>query len=608
MFQIFNVIESGNPSHFTFSGGESNLFDGVRVNFAKLLEEGYAVPLKARDTVYGVLVLGRQQGHEPITPFEIEFMQTAAANVSVALETAALYHEAQETATKLKEVDLLKNQFMANMSHELRTPLNSIIGFSRVMLKGIDGPLTDMQETDLNAIYESGRHLLELINDILDISKINSGKMDIIFEPVDLKAMIKSVMSTAMGFIKGKAINLRTDVPDDLPTIVADGRRIRQVLTNLLGNAGKFTKQGFIKVAVTYDDHQVITTVQDTGIGIPADRIHAVFEQFEQVDSSSTRKYGGTGLGVPISREFVRLHGGDMWIQESIVGKGTTFAFSLPIRGPEELSDDKEEIGTGRSPKEPSRVILAVDDDITVITLFRRYLEKRGYRVFGLTSGDQVVEEAKRLKPSAITLDVIMPDKNGWTVIQELKSDPETSKIPIIICSIIGETDKALSMGIANYLLKPISENDLLDALASLEQPETDGYVLVVDDNPDDRKLMHRILENAGYIVKGADGGAEAIAKIAEKPPQLVILDLMMPDVDGFVVLEELKSNKVTRHIPVLVVTAKELSSVEQKLLNQRAQALLQKGLFTQQQLLADVSTALERLSIAGDNNLTHPS
>jgi CheY-like chemotaxis protein len=194
-----------------------------------------------------------------------------------------------------------------------------------------------------------------------------------------------------------------------------------------------------------------------------------------------------------------------------------------------------------------------------------------------------------------------MPGKDGWTVIQELKTDPETSQIPIIICSIIGETDKALSMGIAHYLLKPIAENDLLDTLARIEHPDTGGYVLVVDDNPDDRKLLHRILENAGYTVKEADGGAEAIEKIAEKPPYLVVLDLMMPDVDGFVVLEKLKGNKSTRHIPVVVVTAKELSSLEQQLLNQRALTLLQKGLFDQKQLLVDVSTALERLSYTGE-------
>jgi CheY-like chemotaxis protein len=493
----------------------------------------------------------------------------------------------------------LKNQFMANMSHELRTPLNSIIGFSRVMLKGIDGPITEMQETDLEAIYDSGRHLLNLINDILDISKINAGKMEVIFEPVDLGALVESVMSTAMGFVKDKPVKLLTDMPDDLPNIVADSRRIRQVLINLLGNAGKFTEEGFIKVSASWDDYQVLISVQDTGIGIPADRIHAVFEQFEQVDSSSSRRYQGTGLGVPLSREFVRMHGGDMWIQQSVVGEGTTFCFSLPIGGP----DAVEEMGPA-SDSAQGRVVLTVDDDASVITLFRRYLEQHGYKVFGLTRGDRVLEEAIRLKPYAITLDVLMPGRDGWSVIRELKSNPATHDIPIIICSVLGERDRGISMGVADYLTKPISEQALLDTLAHLGDGNgagrggSGGTCLVVDDNPDDRKLLRRLLENAGYDVSEAVGGAAAITQIDREAPGLVILDLMMPEVDGFEVLEHLKRDEATRGIPVVVVTAKELTQEDRVRLQQRVEALLQKGLFDQQQLLSDVRAALNRLAV----------
>jgi signal transduction histidine kinase/CheY-like chemotaxis protein len=565
----------------------------VNFGLASKLVEGYAVPLAARDVVYGVLCLGRQIDHEPIDELEREFIRTAGANISVALETASLYLDAQETAEKLKEVDQLKNQFMANMSHELRTPLNSIIGFSRVMLKGIDGPLTEMQQTDLSAIYDSGRHLLDLINDILDISKINAGKMEVVFEPVDVKAMISSVLSTALGFVKDKPVKLLSDVPDDLPNVVADGRRIRQVLTNLIGNAGKFTAEGFIKISATYDDYQVIVSVQDTGIGIPQDRIHAVFEQFEQVDSSSTRQYGGTGLGVPLSREFVRMHGGEMWIQESVVGQGTTFCFSLPIGGPDSAREEE----TPEDIDPMAKVVLTVDDDEGVVTLFRRYLEKQGYRVFGLTSSERVVEEAKRLKPYAITLDVIMPGQDGWQTIQALKSDSETRDIPILICSIVGDKDKGLSMGVADYLVKPISEQQLLRALDRIDNGERDGHVLIVDDNPDDRKLLRRILESADYSVTEVDGGEAAIDHIGGDPPMLVVLDLMMPEVDGFAVLENLKANSATRQIPVVVVTAKELGAEERQRLQQRVESLLQKGLFDQQQLLSDVTSALERLS-----------
>jgi signal transduction histidine kinase/DNA-binding response OmpR family regulator/putative methionine-R-sulfoxide reductase with GAF domain len=589
MLEVYSVVETRTPKHLNFRGQHSGMLAGLQTDIKSDLVEGYAVPLAARDAIYGVVVLGRQRGHEPIDELEREFMRTVGANVSVALETASLYQEAQETAERLREVDELKNQFMANMSHELRTPLNSIIGFSRVMLKGIDGPLSEMQETDLQAIYDSGRHLLDLINDILDISKINAGKMEISFEPVDLGEMIESVMSTALGFVKDKPIKLRTDVPEDLPDVIADGRRIRQVLTNLLGNAGKFTEEGFIEVSATYDDYQVIVNVKDTGIGIPPERIHAVFEQFEQVDSSSTRRYGGTGLGVPLSREFVRMHGGDMWIQESIVGEGTTFSFSLPIGGPDAA------VGEPSGPAD-ARVVLAVDDDKDVITLFRRYLEEQGYRVFGLTKGDRVVEEAKRLKPYAITLDVMMPGEDGWSVIRRLKADPETRDIPVIICSILSDRDKGLSMGVADYLVKPISEDDLLEALERVEI-DPGGHVLVVDDNPDDRKLLRRILENGSFHVVEAEGGEVAIEHIHDDPPSLIVLDLMMPDVDGFAVLEHLKGNQVTRQIPVVVVTAKELTPEMRLQLQQRVESLLQKGLFDQEQLLSDVSMALERLS-----------
>jgi signal transduction histidine kinase/DNA-binding response OmpR family regulator/putative methionine-R-sulfoxide reductase with GAF domain len=590
LMEIYDVVETRTPKSLDFQSRDRRLWRQLEADIQTELVEGYAVPLAARDVVYGVAVLSRQRGHDPIDDLEREFMQTVGANVSVALETASLYQEAQETAERLREVDELKNQFMANMSHELRTPLNSIIGFSRVMLKGIDGPLSDMQETDLQAIYDSGRHLLELINDILDISKINAGKMEISFEPVDLASMIESVMSTALGFVKDKPIKLRTDVPEGLPTVIADGRRVRQVLTNLLGNAGKFTEEGYIKIAATYDDYQVIINVEDTGIGIPPERIHAVFEQFEQVDSSSTRRYGGTGLGVPLSREFVRMHGGDMWIQESIVGKGTTFSFSLPIGGPDAA------VGEPGGPPD-AQTILAVDDDEGVITLFRRYLEDEGYRVFGLTKGERVVEEAKRLKPYAITLDVMMPEEDGWSVIRRLKADPETRDIPVIICSILSDRDKGLSMGVADYLVKPISEHDLLDALDRVEISQ-EGHVLVVDDNADDRKLLRRILENGAIEVMEAEGGQAAIELIHDDPPELVVLDLMMPDVDGFAVLEHLKSDQETRQIPVIVVTAKELTPEMRARLQQRVESLLQKGIFDQEQLLADVSDALHRLSV----------
>ena len=595
---IYQVIEGQEAAYIDFQGRQDSWTLRFTAGLSEPLIEAYAVRLAVREVVYGVLLVGRHADGKALDEQVRELVDTIGINISVALETAALYQEAQRTADQLKEVDRLKSEFLANMSHELRTPLNSIIGFSRVILKGIDGPLTDMQQTDLTAIYESGTQLLNLINDILDISKIDAGKMEFNFELTNLKELIKSVMLVSRALVKDTGVKLLTDVPDELPSVSADTRRIRQVLTNLLSNAAKFTEDGYIKVAATHDNYQVIVTVADTGIGIPPERINAVFERFEQVDSSSTRSYGGTGIGMPLSLQFVKAHGGELWL-DSTVGRGTTFFFSLPIERPPEpvatLDEDEEE----RPHNPTSRIVLAVDDDLDIITIFRRYLEKQGYIVFGLTDGSRVVEEARRLHPYAITLDVLMPDKDGWQIMQELQADPETRDMPVIVCSVKeDDMEKGFSMGVSDYLVKPVDGQDLLDALTRLDQLREEGYILVVDDNPDDRKLLQRVLSSAGYDVQEASGGADAIARIHLEPPALIVLDLMMPDVDGFAVLEDLKAHSSTRRIPVVVVTAKELTTDEHTLLQQRVETLLQKGMYDQEQLLNDVSGALDAIEM----------
>jgi CheY-like chemotaxis protein len=346
----------------------------------------------------------------------------------------------------------------------------------------------------------------------------------------------------------------------------------------------------------------VTISVQDSGVGIPKERYASVFAAFEQVDSSSSRRYGGTGLGLPVSKKFVEAHGGTIWF-ESEMGAGSTFFVKLPIAGPPpEQSAEEPSRSVARVDADDSkgRLVLTVDDDAGVITLFRRYLGKQGYRVVGLTRGDRVVEEAKRLKPYAITLDILMPDRSGWEVIRDLKSDALTRDIPVIVCSIMAERNKGLSMGVADYLIKPILEQDLLVALERITHDPSQTHVLVVDDNADDRNLLQRILADAGYTVSVATNGVEAIAELTLSTPNLVVLDLMMPEVDGFAVLESMKARAETRDIPVVVVTAKELTADERADLTARVQALLQKGLFDQERLLGDVAGALSRLASGG--------
>ena len=582
--------------------------DGLQGALAEMaaqlrIQSAVYVPLISRGQVLGALDICRVAGQPPQGMEEVTFAEIVAGNLSVALENARLYQDAVHTAERLAEVDRLKSQFLANMSHELRTPLNSIIGFSRVILKGIDGPLTDLQKQDLEAIYNSGQHLLNLINDILDISKIEAGKMELSFEEVDLKDVIRGVMSTAIALVKDKPVDLQQIVPEDLPVIVGDGRRIRQVLLNMVSNAARFTDRGFIRVEARFDERFVTISVADSGIGIAPDKLSTIFDAFTQADSSPSRKYGGTGLGLAISKSFVALHGGEVWV-ESQLGEGSTFYFTLPILGPASLRPPEPEGGeeavAEAGEAEGGRVVLCVDDDEGVITLFRRYLNKQGYRVVGLTDPTRVLEEVRRLRPYAITLDVMMPGKDGWQVIQELKDDPETCHIPVVMCTIVGEQGRGMSLGAADYLVKPILEQDLLRALDRLDREGGRHRVLVVDDQTEDRNLLRRMIESQeGYEVIEAASGQDAIAVVRQARPHIIVLDLMMPDVDGFAVLEALKSDEFTRSIPIIVVTAKELSEEERGRLNHNIEALIQKGLLERDELLADVAAALQKLGRA---------
>ena len=432
------------------------------------------VPLIVGDQVLGVMAVQSYTTESAYDEHDLELLTAVATQTAIALESARLYEEAVETAQRLREVDRLKSQFLANMSHELRTPLNSIIGFSRVVLKGIDGPITDRQREDLEAIHNSGQHLLGLINDILDVSKIEAGKMELNFELIELGEIVHGVMSTAVALVKDKPVDLEQSVPGDLPCIMADERRVRQVLLNLVSNAAKFTVEGAIRVGARVEGDEVVVSVADTGPGIAQDEMEEIFEPFTQVDASTTREHGGTGLGLTISHSFVQLHGGRMWV-ESELGEGSTFFFTLPLEGPGAEEDDEDaahEDTDGLEDEAPAEdlgpLVLSVDDDPSVLNLYRRYLDGHGYRVYGLTDPSRAVEVARRVRPYAITLDVLMPEADGWSVMEGLKRDPSTSDIPVVICSIVGEEERGKQLGASAYLVKPIIEEDLVNTLDDL--------------------------------------------------------------------------------------------------------------------------------------------
>lgn len=549
-----------------------------------------AIPLKVSGKTLGVIDIHSTQPHA-FTSDVIAVLQSLADQVAVAINNATLYLESQELIKNLQEVDKLKSQFLANMSHELRTPLNSIIGFSRVILKGIDGPITDMQQQDLTAIYNSGQHLLGLINDILDLARIEAGKMELNFEEVRLPDIIHSVLSTAKGLVKEKPIQLIEKVPADMPTVRGDTMRVRQILLNLISNAAKFTDEGFITIESSVQKapngkFEALIKVIDTGPGISPEGQQKLFKAFSQVDGSATRKTGGSGLGLSICANLVQLHGGRIGV-ESQEGKGSTFWFTMPLfRQPaEEIPADK-------------KIVLAIDDDLQVISLYERYLTPQGYHVVALTEPARAKERAKEIRPFAITLDIMMPHVDGWAVLADLKSDPATRDIPVIICSIVEQTDKGFNLGAADYLVKPILEEDLVHALNRLNKDGTIRRVLVIDDDPNDLRLIEKILsEHGNYQAILAEGGRRGWEILNTNPPDAVILDIFMPEMDGFMILEKLQEEPALRKIPTLVISGGGLTSEQHKQLAEYGKRLIAKGALNENDLIASIENALKRIS-----------
>ena len=548
-----------------------------------------AIPLRIGSRIVGVIDIQSTE-RNAFTDDDITVLQSLADQVAVAIDNARSYELSQQLIQDLREVDQLKSQFLANMSHELRTPLNSIIGFSRVILKGIDGPVSEMQQQDLTAIYNSGQHLLGLINDVLDLARIEAGKMELNFEEVHLAEMTTSVMSTAKGLIKEKPIQLLQRIPADMPAVRGDTMRVRQVLLNLISNASKFTDEGSITVETRVQKGptgkmEALINVIDTGPGISEEDQEKLFKAFSQVDGSATRKSGGSGLGLSICANLVQLHNGLIGVH-SENGKGSTFWFTLPL-----YHQPEEEIPAG------TKIILAIDDDPQVISLYERYLNPQGYHVVPLTDPSKAKERILEIKPFAVTLDIMMPSLDGWSVLTGLKSDPATRDYPVIICSITEKADKGFSLGAADYLVKPILEEDLVHALDRLNKNGEIREVLVIDDDPNDLRLIGKILEDQGrykpVLIQGGRRGWEAIN---EKAPHAIILDIFMPDLDGFTILEYLRDHPTLRNIPVLVVSGGGLTNEQQQQLIDFGQRLITKGSLNESELLSSIEQALKRI------------
>ena len=520
-----------------------------------------------------------------------------------------------------------KSQFLASMSHELRTPLNAIIGYSEMLQE----ELQDVNQTefipDLQKIHTAAKHLLGLINDILDLSKIEAGKMTLFLENFDVTTLIREVESTMRPMVARKENRLQVEFPENIGNMRADQTKVRQVLYNLLSNASKFTEKGTITLEVRMEcggstplsgahdpppsdrntppptkgksdvkpPHSIIFSVTDTGIGMTPEQLGKMFQAFTQADASTTKKFGGTGLGLSISKKFCQMMGGDLTVT-SDYGKGSTFTAELPVEVQEPQAPEISSVAASAlSPLDPRvTTVLVIDDDPTVQDLMQRQLSKEGYRVAVAANGEQGLRLARELKPAVITLDVMLPGQDGWSVLNALKADRELAEIPVIMMTVVDEKQMGFALGAADYLTKPI-DWDRLSAVLTKYRKGDDQALLVVEDDPAARDMLERSLAKAGWKVALAENGKVGLDRVKTRMPSLILLDLMMPEMDGFEFMRELRGKKEWQSIPVIVITAKELTAEDRRRLDGQVERIIQKGAYRLEELVEEVRRTLAR-------------
>jgi len=526
--------------------------------------------------------------------------------------------ELHRTNQQLETISKLKSEFLANMSHELRTPLNAIIGFSEILCDQSFGPLNEKQMRYSQNVVVSGKHLLQLINEILDLAKVESGKMELHPETFRLADALAEIANFGRGLAAKKGITIRQKLSPKTVTITADPKKFKQVFYNLLSNAIKFTSEGgWVEIStdvvgdfeVSGGDQFVVRRyvefcVRDNGIGIEKGDQEKIFQEFQQVDGSYSRQYEGTGLGLALTKKLIELHGGSIWL-ESEKAQGTAVYFTIPLTAkditePQALAHASE---AGTSPRRSARMgdhslVLVVEDDPHSFELISTYLQEAGYRVAHAATGEEAIEKARSEKPAIITLDIILPDKGGWRILEELKASPETSHIPVVITSVLQDEETGFSLGAADYIVKPVSRQDLLERLERLRDVTGGGQisrVLVVDDDKKFVDLMAATLEGQSFSVAKAYTGLQGIEYASKQRPDLIFLDMMLPDISGFEVVEFLKMEERTKDIPIIIVTAKDLTEEEKRLLDGSIETVAQKGHSGRDDLLKEIKR-VERL------------
>ncbi|HEU4370603.1 MAG TPA: response regulator, partial [Methylomirabilota bacterium] len=547
-----------------------------------------AIPLLREDHLIGGLTVNKKTPGE-FSPQVIDLLKTFASQSALAIQNARLFREIEDKGRQLEMADRHKSEFLANMSHELRTPLNAIIGYSEMLQEDAAdlgaGQFTD----DLGKINAAGKHLLELINAVLDLSKIEAGKMELYLESFDVARLVQDIAAVIQPLAAKNANRLDVRCPDAIGVMHADLTKVRQALFNLLSNACKFTERGTVALGVAREavDGQdwMVFGVSDTGIGMTPEQLAKLFEAFTQADAATTRRFGGTGLGLALSRRLCRMMGGDVTV-ESEAGRGSTFTIRLPARVAEAVEEPAPP--TAPADRGPAGVgtILVIDDEAAVRDLMQRFLTKEGFRVVTAAGGEEGLRRARELRPDAITLDVMMPGMDGWAVLSALKADPDVTDIPVVMLTIVDDKNLGYALGASDYLTKPIDRERLVTVL---DKYRRDLPVLVVDDDAGVRQLLRRMLEPEGYAVVEAENGRVALERLRDGSPSVVLLDLMMPEMDGFAFVSEFRRHDAWRAIPIVVITAKDLSHDDRERLNGYVQKILQKGAHGRDELLAEV-------------------